>query len=166
MKARGFGLSNIGKQQTTQLFQVGTKVYPSKIQVNADKDQVVRSIVACDSCNDTSPTTFYKADVIFQLPKGTLANANLSQVEDTIAGLLTIDASGDRSNNPQRSNQGGGQAQQRTPRPRQIQKGQTPEQVKAALGEPDRIANLGAKRIYIYKDLKVTFINGRVFDVQ
>ena len=94
MKARGFGLAKFGKQQTTQFFQVGTKVYPSKIQVNAEKDQVVMSIVACDSCNNTSPTTFYKADIVFQFAKGGLAKMSAPQVEDAIGGLLAIDDSG------------------------------------------------------------------------
>jgi hypothetical protein len=38
--------------------------------------------------------------------------------------------------------------------------------VKAALGQPDKIVNLGAKQIFVYKDIKVTFINGKVADVQ
>ena len=39
-------------------------------------------------------------------------------------------------------------------------------QVKAALGTPDKVVNLGPKQIYVYKDLKVTFVNGKVADVQ
>jgi hypothetical protein len=34
------------------------------------------------------------------------------------------------------------------------------------MGKPDKIVNLGVKQIYVYKDLKVTFINGKVSDVQ
>jgi hypothetical protein len=34
------------------------------------------------------------------------------------------------------------------------------------LGQPEKIVNLGAKQIFVYKDLKVTFINGKVVDVQ
>ena len=171
-------MGKLGKQQTTQLFQVGTKVYPSRVAVNLPKDQVILSIVACDSCNNTSPTTFYKADVVFQFAKGTLGNTSPSQVEDTIAGLLALDDSADQGDNSQQggndqqqgNNQGGGgkgQAQQQPPpEPQQIEKGQTPDQVKAALGPPDKIVNLGTKQIYVYKDLKVTFINGKVSDVQ
>jgi hypothetical protein len=179
MKARGFGLSKFGKQQTTQFFQVGTKVYPSKIQVNAEKDQVVMTIVACDSCNNTSPTTFYKADIVFQFAKGGLAKMSAPQVEDAIGGLLAVDEGGDQgggqqgdngngNGNDQGNNQGGGgQAQQAPPpEPAQIEKGQTPDQVKAAIGVPDKIISLGAKQIYVYKDIKVTFINGKVSDVQ
>lgn len=185
MKGIGFGLGKIGKTQTTSLLQVGTKVYPAKIAVNLPKDQVDLSIVACDSCNNTSPTTFYKADVVFQFAKGSLATAAAGQVEDTIAGLLAIDDGGDQGNNNQQSgngnnnnnnndqqgnNQGGGggQAQQQAPpaEPQQIEKGQTTDQVVAAIGQPDKIVNLGAKQIYVYKDIKVTFMNGKVSDVQ
>ena len=50
---------------------------------------------------------------------------------------------------------------------RTIEKGQTPDQVQAALGKPDKIVNLGTTMIYVYKDLaKVTFLNGKVSDVQ
>ena len=44
--------------------------------------------------------------------------------------------------------------------------GQTPDQVIAAIGQPTRIANLGAKQIYTYPDMKVIFMNGVVSDVQ
>jgi hypothetical protein len=44
--------------------------------------------------------------------------------------------------------------------------GMTFAQVENILGQPRNIADLGAKRIYLYKDLKVTFLNGRVTDVQ
>ena len=44
--------------------------------------------------------------------------------------------------------------------------GQTPDQVAAALGKPVQIFNLGAKVIYKYKNLKITFVNGKVTDVE
>ena len=186
MKARGSLLGHFGKTQTTQFFQVGTKVYPSKIQVNADKDQIVMTIISCDSCNNISPTTFYKADVVFQFAKGGLAKMSAPQVEDAIAGLLAIDDSGGDQGNNNGNDQGGngndqgggggggnggggggGQAQnQPPPEPAQIEKGMTPDQVKNAIGVPDKIINLGAKQIYVYKDIKVTFMGGKVSDVQ
>jgi hypothetical protein len=182
MGARGGLMGKFGKQQTTSFFQANSKVYPSKIAVNLPKDQVVISIVDCDSCNNISPTTFNKADVVFQFAKGTLANTNPSQVEDTISGLLALDDSssgGDQGNNngqqggndQQGNNQGGGgggggQPQQAPAPPQQIEKGQTIDQVVAAIGQPDKIVNLGAKQIYVYKDIKVTFLNGKVSDVQ
>lgn len=44
--------------------------------------------------------------------------------------------------------------------------GQTIDQVTAALGPPLTIVDLGAKKIYKYKDMKVTFKEGKVSDVQ
>src|SRR5208283_5891725 len=185
-KGLGSLMSKMGKTQTTQFFQVNNKVYPAKLAVNLQKDQVVMGIVACDSCNNTDPKTFFKADIVFQFPKGTLATTNPSQVEDAIAGLLAIDDSAnsnDQGNNNQQGGQGqgqgngqgndqgnnqggGGGGQQQQAPPEQIEKGQTPDQVVAAIGQPDKIINLGAKQIYVYKDIKVTFINGKVSDVQ
>lgn len=44
--------------------------------------------------------------------------------------------------------------------------GKTPDQVKAALGEPTQIINLGTKQIMVYKDIKVTFTNGKATSEQ
>jgi len=48
----------------------------------------------------------------------------------------------------------------------QIGVGSSVEDVVVAWGQPLRSADLGGKKIYIYKDVKVTFENGRVIDVQ
>ena len=44
--------------------------------------------------------------------------------------------------------------------------GQTVAQVVAALGQPKSKVDLGAKQIYIYQDMKITFKAGKVSDVQ
>jgi hypothetical protein len=170
-KGLGFGMKAFGKQQTTHLFAVGDKVYPSKIEVDLNKDNVAVTIVACDTCNKTDPPTYNKAKVVFQFPKGALAKAGAGEVEDTIGQLLAI------SDDSQQQDQGGqqgaqaGQDQQagqpaQQPEPQTIGIGQTTDQVQSALGKPDKIVNLGTKQIWVYKDLKVTFLNGKVSDVQ
>ena len=50
--------------------------------------------------------------------------------------------------------------------PASIDLGQTIDQVTAAIGQPKNIVNLGAKKIYVYKDMKITFKDGKVSDVQ
>jgi hypothetical protein len=50
--------------------------------------------------------------------------------------------------------------------PPTVSLGQTREQVVGILGEPLRKAKVGIKEIYSYKDLKVTFVNGKVKDIQ
>ena len=180
-------MGKFGKEQTTHLFAVGDKVYPMKIDVNVAKDTVTLEIVACDTCNKTDPPTYNKANVVFQFPKGSLASAAAGGVEDTIGQVLTIsseDAQQDQGGGQQQGGDQGGQqqggqqagqdqGQQQQPaaqpapaEPASIEKGMTPDQVEAAMGQPDKKVNLGSKQIYVYKDLKVTFLNGKVSDVQ
>jgi hypothetical protein len=169
-------MGKFGKEQTTHLFQVGDKVYPTKIDVNVAKDTVSVGIVACDTCNKTDPPTYNKAQVVFQFPKGSLVKAGAGEVEDIIGQVLSVsdDAQqgGDQGGGGQQQGgqQQGGQQQQAQEQPQAepqtIEKGQTPDQVQAAMGKPDKIVNLGSKQIYVYKDLKVTFLNGKVSDVQ
>ena len=47
-----------------------------------------------------------------------------------------------------------------------IAQGMTIPEIEQALGKPTSIADLGQKKIYVYKDMKITFIDGRVADVQ
>jgi len=44
--------------------------------------------------------------------------------------------------------------------------GQTKDQVTAAFGQPARMAKVGVKEIFYYKDMKVTFTNGKVSNVE
>ncbi|HEX4136395.1 MAG TPA: hypothetical protein VHY84_17405 [Bryobacteraceae bacterium] len=53
------------------------------------------------------------------------------------------------------------------PLPASVDLGQTREQVVSALGQPEKIANVGAnKQIYFFKNLKVTFVDGKVTDIE
>jgi len=174
-KGIGLGMKRFGKEQTTHLFQMGDKVYPSKIEVDVSKDDVAMVIVACDTCNKTDPPTYNKAKVVFHFPKGALAKASAGEIEDTIGQLLAIseDTQQDQGGQPggqaaqgAQDQQGAQQPEQQQAEPQTIEKGQTTDQVRAALGKPDKIVNLGSKQLYVYKDLKVTFVNGKVVDVQ
>jgi hypothetical protein len=48
----------------------------------------------------------------------------------------------------------------------EITLGQSVDQVMAILGQPRTIIDLGSKKVYEYKDMKVVFIGGKVVDVQ
>ena len=50
--------------------------------------------------------------------------------------------------------------------PPTIALGQTIDQVTVSMGQPTRIMDLGTKKIYVYKDMKVTFKAGKVSDVE
>ncbi|MGA7589947.1 MAG: hypothetical protein WBW02_05520, partial [Candidatus Sulfotelmatobacter sp.] len=146
-KGIGFGMKKFGKEQTTKLFAKGDKVYPTKIDVNLEKDMVTIGIVACDKCNKTDPPTYNKANVVFVFPKGSLAAASAGQVEDTIGSLLSISSDdqqqatgdqqgGDQGGQQQQAGQDQGQqqqpaAQQPPAEPASIEKGMTTDQVEA-----------------------------------
>ncbi|MGB8260142.1 MAG: hypothetical protein WCE75_07315 [Terracidiphilus sp.] len=50
--------------------------------------------------------------------------------------------------------------------PPTIEIGQTKDQVVAGFGQPLKVANVGGKSIFYYKDMKVTFTNGKVSNVE
>jgi hypothetical protein len=50
--------------------------------------------------------------------------------------------------------------------PPTIALGQTKDKVTASFGQPVKIIKQGVKEIYIYKDMKVTFTNGKVSNVE
>jgi len=177
----------------TRLLPVSEKVYVQTVDVNLKSDRVTLIIVQCDSCNGVNQQSSFKSMVSFEFAKGSLATADPAQIENTIGQVLSIENSSNGGQQPQDSSaQQQGQQQQPPkqqpheqqppeqqapeqqapeqqappPQPPTIQLGQTPDQVQAVLGQPDKIVNLGAKLIYVYKDLKVTFMNGKVADAQ
>jgi len=50
--------------------------------------------------------------------------------------------------------------------PKTIALGQSVDDVTASLGTPKKVVDLGPKKIYVYDDMKVTFRDGKVTDVQ
>ena len=142
------------------------------------KDTVTMGIVACDTCNSTDPPTYNKAEVVFEFPKGSLASATAPSVQKIIMQVFTVskDDSKDAKKDDKGGDKGGQQAgggdqgqqggDQPAADPVSIEKGMTPDDVVAAMGQPEKKVTLGTKQIYYYKDMKVIFINGKVSDVQ
>jgi hypothetical protein len=163
-------------KQVSSYFRTGDKVYPTKIEVNVEKAKISFTVVACDSCNGVDPPTSMKGQVIFQFPKGYLEKADVGAVENSIGQVFAIsDSSNTRAQNnqpqappeqqPAPQEEAQSQAQPEA-EPQTIQLGQTTDEVQAVLGKPEKIVNLGPKQLFIYKDMKITFVNGKVSDVQ
>jgi len=176
-----FGIPQQANQQdNSRLLPTDEKVYFTKVSVDVQKDTVHINIIECDSCNNVQQPSNFKAQVDFQFPKGYISGgADAGQIADVIAQVFanqTDDANaqggqqgGDQGQ--QGGQQGGGQAAPPAApdppkQPQSIDKGSTEDQVIAAFGQPDKIVNLGAKKLYIYKDMKITFVGGKVTDVQ
>ena len=162
-------------KDVSRYFQVGEKVYPTKIDVNVNKAKVSFTVVACDSCSGTNPPTSMKGEVVFQFAKGYLEKAGVGEVEDAIGKVFLIADENQQNENQQNqasSGQQPPQQQQQEPQPQQqsepatVQLGMTTDEVQSILGKPEKIFNVGAKQIYVYKDVKVTFQDRKVADVQ
>jgi hypothetical protein len=156
----------------SKYYQIGDRVYPTKIDVNVDKAKISFTVVACDSCNGVNPATAMKGEVVFQFAKGYLEKASVGEVEDTIGQVFAISSDdqpgqgGEASPLPQTGPPQPAQPQPQQAEPQTVQLGMTTDQVQAALGNPKKIFNLGGKQIYVYPDVKVTFLNGKVSDVE
>jgi hypothetical protein len=152
------------------------KVNPTSVVIHLKDEKVIVNFTECDSCNGGDASS-YKGSVAFQFPKGYIeGGADVGQIADVISQVLAPPDPNADQGNQQQQQQGGDQqqaqqAQQQAPQqpaapPASIQLGQTVDQVTASFGPPEKIVNLGTKQIYVYKDLKVTFVNGKVTDVQ
>jgi hypothetical protein len=159
-------VSKVSRQLT-----IGEKIYIFKMDLNAKSDKISLFIIECDACNNVQQPAAFKALLVFQFPKGYLDKADATQVQDVISQVLAPD-SGSGSNDQQ-------QAQQQQPvqsqqpaasqpdsAPLAVQIGQTIDQVKAILGPPEKTFDVGKKQIFVYKDVKITFVDGKVADVQ
>ena len=176
-KLQGFG-SMIGHPppQTVQgrQFVTGEKFWVTSIAVQPDG-------VLFTLFSDPYQDIRYYSQLKFIYPKG--SNLSADQVLSLVAEVLTVQADDSaKSDDSGKSDQAaGGDAQQPAAAadapaaaapaaapaaPATVEIGQTPDQVTAILGQPDKILNLGPKQIYVYKDLKVTFVKGKVTDAQ
>jgi hypothetical protein len=155
---------------------VDSRVYVMRVAADMKKDRVTLFVMQCDQCNGAPGPSSFKAQVVFQFPQGWLTGADVSQVSDVVSQILAVDnGGGDNGQAPPPPGNGGAAptAQQDAPQqaapPQQtqtIKKGQSEDEVIAAFGQPDKVVDLGAKKLYVYKDMKITFIGGKVVDVQ
>jgi hypothetical protein len=151
----------------------GEKVYVTKIEIIQKDEKVIFSIVECDSCNNVQSASQMKSQIVFHYPKGYLeGGADAGQVGDIIGQVLTpaADSGGDQQQAAAPADQGQ-QQQVAAPAaaaapPASVEIGMTPDQVVGILGQPEKVLNIGPKQIYVYKDIKVTFLNGKVADAQ
>jgi hypothetical protein len=158
-------------QTASRNFVTGEKFWVTKIDVQPDG---VIFTLFTDAIQDVR----YYSTLKFVYPKG--ATPSTDQVMNTVAEVLKVqpddDAKADDKGGDQQQAAGGDANQQQpaaaeqpaadAPPPATVEIGQTVDDVIGILGQPTKIINLGIKQIYVYKDLKVTFIKGKVTDAQ
>jgi hypothetical protein len=170
-------MCQIVEKNYSKALSTGDKVNPTSVVIHVKDEKVTVNFTECDSCNGGDASS-YRGSVTFVFPKGYLeGGADAGQIADVIGQVLAPPDPNAQQQDQQQAGgqqqQGGDQQQQQAQQPAQpaappasIQLGQTVDQVQASFGPPEKIVNLGAKQIYVYKDLKVTFVNGKVTDVQ
>jgi hypothetical protein len=146
--------------------------------VTAQKDGILVSTFSDPYPDPSGNQVRYYGEIKFAFPRG-----SAPPVDDfvkTVSEVLTVQPADDSDKGSQ-GDQGAQPAPAAAPAPMQaiapppppadappptIAIGQTKDKVTAGFGQPVRIAKLGAKEIYYYKDMKVTFTNGKVSNVE
>lgn len=169
---------------SNRTFVPGEKVWVTKIDVKDDG-------IVFDLLSDPYSDVRYKAALKFWFPKG--ETPSVDEADKIVAQVFSVQPS-DAGNNQQQTTAsaqppptaGAGPAPHVQPAaateappapiapppppadqpPPTIGLGATPDQVVASFGQPQKQIKLGSKLIYVYKDMKVTFVNNKVTDVQ
>lgn len=161
-------------------FVAGEKFWVT--DVTLQKDGILVSTFS-DPYNDTR----YFGEIKFLFPKGSVPPVD--SFVKTVGEVITVEPSDDKGGKDDQASekapaQGSAPAPASDPAPApmtaiapppppadapapSIALGQTKDQVVAGFGQPVRTAKLaGTKEIYFYKDMKVTFTNGKVSNVE
>ncbi len=147
---QGGAVPALFNKENTRVFHPGERLYVTDIKIG--DDNVMFLLMSVDMFDvvhkGSTKQTRYKAALKFEFDKGYLASTAPEKIKAEISEVLATEA------------------EAAAPNTKTIELGQTPEQVEAILGKPEKVVKLGSKVTYIYKDMKVIFVDGKVADVQ
>ncbi len=144
-QATGFTAAFGGSTGRSRTLAPNEKVYVTQITVK--RDAVLMELLTVDVTTlADGQGTRYRAELNVKLPG--LDSMTPEDVKKTIDTVITDPATASAVES------------------KTIKLGMSPDEVKKSLGNPDKIVDLGAKQIYVYKDMKVVFLNSQVSDVQ
>jgi hypothetical protein len=177
------------------VLQTGDKVYITKMD-SKSADVLQFTIVTVDQLDvpGKDDKKKFDANVTFHFKKGYLDEAPPEEVEQAIESVMAPDEGGDQGGGNGGGNGGGdaqqGPQQQGPPQgppqrpapvraaapppppaapagpPPTISIGETSSEVLQAMGMPLQMIDLGKKKTYVYKNMKIVFMNDKVSDVQ
>lgn len=149
VKQPGGLMVTLSDKKTNRDFAVGERLYCIDIKVKKDAIQfwLLSTDIAPIIVKGSTVQVRYKAALEFEFSEEFLSHATADSVIADIASILTVEgaAPGD---------------------PKTVALGQTEAELQAAVGKPEKVLDLGSKKIYVYKDIKVTLVDGKVADVQ
>jgi hypothetical protein len=177
----------------SHVLQTGDKVYITKIdRKDESSDELLRFTILTVNSFDVTGQTFqrkYFANVSFKFKRGYLDDSPPEDVEKVIEAVLapdTDDSQGDTSaaappiqRHPVAPPQVTPPTQATNPPPTApapapaptgppptITIGESSTQVLRAMGMPLQMIDLGKKKTYVYKNMKIIFVDDKVSDVQ
>ena len=134
--------SNTGKSRT---LNPNEKVYVTDVLVKRDAVLLELLTVDVTTLGDGQGTR-YRAELNVKLPG--LDNMTADDVKKAIEAVVADPAIASAVES------------------KTVKLGMSTDEVKKSLGNPDKIVDLGAKQVYVYKDMKIIFMDGKVSDVQ
>ena len=144
-QASGFTAAFSGSTSQSRTLNQNEKVYVTDILVK--KDAVLIELLTVDVATlGDGMSTRYRAELNVKLPGiDTMTPDDVKKTIDTVIADPAV-ASAVES--------------------KTIKLGMSADEVKQALGNPDKLVDLGTKQVFIYKDMKVILVDGKVSDVQ
>lgn len=142
-------------QVDTREFVAGEKFFVTQIATAPDG---VTFALMSDPIKDQR----YKATLKFLFAKGTVPSPD--DAAALVAEVVKLDAPADGS--AQSASDGGSAAAAAPAATKTISIGQTRDEVIAAFGVPSKVVHLGAKEIDFFADMKVTFLQNKVTNVE
>jgi hypothetical protein len=142
------------------MLQIAERVCVLSIDVEVPYDEVTFSIADCDLDRSEHSFPGFRAKVIFWFPAGHVETASAAAIENVIGLVLSEKAA--KAVPIKTAPAGTDEAKPADG----IAAGQTMEQVKGKLGEPSSVTQFGIKTVYVYPNLTVVFVDGKVSLIQ
>jgi hypothetical protein len=166
----------------THVLQAGEKVYVTKIDSKEEaNDSLLKfTVLTTADPNDPNSSKKYQGSVSFHFKKGYLQETPPEQVEQAVEAVLAPDEGTQAADNA------GAPAAPPPPvappppppppprfvppppvaAPATVTVGESSTEVLQSLGMPQQMIDLGKKKTFVYRTMKITFINDKVSDVQ
>jgi hypothetical protein len=161
------------------VLQTGDKVYVTKLESKSETsgDTLKFTVLTTDDLDvsGSDAKKKYTAYVSFKFPKGFLDETPPEQIEQTIESVLAPEeaAAAEPAAAPAKAQVAAAAAPAPPPPPAApagppptITIGESSTEVLKAMGMPQQMVDLGKKKTYIYKNMKIVFLDDKVSDVQ
>ena len=178
----------------SHVFQTGDKVYITKMESKNESggDSIKFTLLTVDALDVAGSDAKKKYDAIitFKFKKGYLDDTPPEEVEQAIEAVLAPDTGSDDAKSDDKAGaKDQAQAQPQAPAktsppvnrvapapapapaapaapPPTISIGESSTEVLQAMGMPLQMIDLGKKKTFVYKDMKIIFVNDKVSDMQ